>query len=485
MIDIPEALPHALSACCMELCLDALMLRQLKFPVHMVSWGAMLGLVLSGCTEPAETPSPSPSSSPSSSPEPTSPTPEQVTPTPAHPTPTPEPVTATPANPTPTPEPDEDDDGYSPSEGDCDDTTSSSSPAATDIPYDGIDQDCSGSDLIDVDGDAFPGGENGTDCDDEDADVIDPSPELCDGTDNDCNGTVDDQASDAQPYYLDADGDGYGDSSEVSMLCEATEGFSSVGTDCDDSSDDVSPGTSERCDGIDNDCNSVVDDGIGISGAVNYWSADGTAEDGVGTEDGTVSGATYTTGKFGQAWKFDGVDDIITMSSNTANFGTDDFTLSFWMSSSSPNFESIGGKRVACNGSPMIEVRVDTKIVVEFNENGEETRLEMSAYRTVGSAWQHVAITRQGTLGRVYIDGVAITAAEASAVANVTSSSPWSWGKSTCTGIDGTAFYTGSLDEMAFFSRILSASEIQQLAQSTVGGSCLAQGTRSTGTTRR
>ena len=37
-------------------------------------------------------------------------------------------------------------------------------PGAAEIPYDGIDQDCDGFDLVDSDGDGFEGGQNGSDC---------------------------------------------------------------------------------------------------------------------------------------------------------------------------------------------------------------------------------------------------------------------------------------------------------------------------------
>jgi hypothetical protein len=66
-------------------------------------------------------------------------------------------------------------------------------PGAEDVPYDGVDQDCSGDDLDDVDGDgvasAAAGGE---DCDDEEAGVFPGADETwSDGfTDNDCDGEL-------------------------------------------------------------------------------------------------------------------------------------------------------------------------------------------------------------------------------------------------------------------------------------------------------
>ncbi|MFM7201749.1 MAG: putative metal-binding motif-containing protein, partial [Myxococcota bacterium] len=84
---------------------------------------------------------------------------------------------------------DDDGDGYSEATGDCDDADPATSPVGTELPYDGVDQDCSGLDLTDVDEDGFDGGPDGADCDDAEP-AINPSvTELpYDGVDQDCSG---------------------------------------------------------------------------------------------------------------------------------------------------------------------------------------------------------------------------------------------------------------------------------------------------------
>ena len=86
-----------------------------------------------------------------------------------------------------------DGDGFSScTEGDCDDADRLIYPGAPEIPYDGIDQDCDATDLIDVDGDGHPGGPRGTDCDDLLAWVFPDAVEVCtDGVDADCDGLSD------------------------------------------------------------------------------------------------------------------------------------------------------------------------------------------------------------------------------------------------------------------------------------------------------
>ena len=98
------------------------------------------------------------------------------------------------------------------------------------------------------------------DCDDARADVNPEGTEACDGVDNDCDGAIDDDATDAERYFLDADGDGHGTADEPLLSCVPVEGYTRAGDDCDDAAPDVHPGEAEVCDGLDNDCNDTVDD---------------------------------------------------------------------------------------------------------------------------------------------------------------------------------------------------------------------------------
>ena len=122
---------------------------------------------------------------------------------------------------------DMDGDGYSPADGDCDDTNPDVNPGEAEVPYDGLDNDCAGGDLLDVDGDGYEadwfGGE---DCDDSDGDIHPGAAEVCgDEVDRDCTGDPDDGATDA-------DADGY-----IDWAC-------TDGDDCDDAADDIHPSMS-------------------------------------------------------------------------------------------------------------------------------------------------------------------------------------------------------------------------------------------------
>ncbi len=111
---------------------------------------------------------------------------------------------------TPTPPADVDGDGYRPEDGDCDDSNPDIHPgqaegtASTTTPGqldgDGVDNDCDGvvdEGTLDHDDDRDGYSERQNDCDDTNGQIHPGHVDGCDGTDNDCDGQVDEDAKDS------------------------------------------------------------------------------------------------------------------------------------------------------------------------------------------------------------------------------------------------------------------------------------------------
>ncbi len=139
---------------------------------------------------------------------------------------------------------------------------------------------CGWSTYVDVDGDGFgdpsseavsacaaPDGyaDNALDCDDTNAAVSPGADEVCGGIDDDCDGMVDDDddsldTNSLEVWFIDEDGDGYGDPDTPSMGCDEVPAGVLDGTDCDDTRASVNPGVPEVCNGVDDNCDTLVDD---------------------------------------------------------------------------------------------------------------------------------------------------------------------------------------------------------------------------------
>ena len=153
------------------------------------------------------------------------------------------------------------------------------------------------------------------------------------------------------------------------------------------------------------------------TGPVAHWPADGNAEDREHGHDGTLeNGATYGTGKIGQAFSLDGFNDIVVVPDHPdLSFGSgDDFTIEAWINLTSPvatHDDEIVAKMLLSpsgfsNGYFFRVHRGTRQLRLQIVTNGgfdSESVFSNSVIEL--SNWTHVVAVRSGTSGLLYVDG--------------------------------------------------------------------------------
>jgi len=257
----------------------------------------------------------------------------------------------------PTSEADNDGDTWLVCDGDCDDAAATTNPGAAEL-CDGVDNDCDNvADnglTFDADGDGYTSigscTGSGDDCDDNDVDSYPGNPEVCDGADNDCAGGVDDGLT------SDVDGDGYtaiGSCAGSADDCDDTDSFTNPGGveicdgndndcngsmsgnetdddndgvlacdgDCDDTDADVWPGAVETvCDEDDMNCDGVISYDPNLCGDDDD-STSGDDDDATGDDDDATGDDDDATGDDDDAT---GDDDDATGDDDDAGDDDDD-----------------------------------------------------------------------------------------------------------------------------------------------------------------
>jgi len=177
--------------------------------------------------------------------------------------------------------------------------------------------------------------------------------------------------------------------------------------------------------------------------------------------DGTISGATWTTGKNGGALAFDGVDDYVDAGNdNSLNFGTGDFSVDFWVYRTAAGTQ--GGSYLS-KEDPDGNGGFDTydSMFTVTSSAGAFASVSMSA--TLGVWQHHVFVVNQTTSPyiRHYIDGTLDNTGYVEIPANRGSVSfarnlliGYSWRG----GLD--RYLNGSLDDVRIYNYARTADEV-------------------------
>jgi len=208
------------------------------------------------------------------------------------------------------------------------------------------------------------------------------------------------------------------------------------------------------------------------TGLIGLWKGEGNAKDSFGTNHGTLqNGATYATGKVGQAFSFDGVNDRVQINSSGIFKGQSEATIEAWVrpKGAHSNDEGFGGQVYAENTGSPDWTRFGIYVFNDGSVHGFGRSGESGAYFDAISTaniplnqWSHIAATWKADEGiRVYINGIK----KGSLDANIgtftgTNSSLMSIGAGGINAGSSKYVFNGDIDELGIYTRALSASEV-------------------------
>jgi hypothetical protein len=207
---------------------------------------------------------------------------------------------------------------------------------------------------------------------------------------------------------------------------------------------------------------------------VSWWSGEGNANDIVGSSQGTLLGeAEFASGRIGQAFSFDGVDDEISLVHASAlNFGPDDsFTIAAWLK---PSTSVLGTPRVAVSftyvcSAEVISLSLLTNGKIDFGlrDNNGISVDAVSPNSILDGQWHHVTSVRDAGSHNVtlYIDGESVASLADTTTGTFTRGDAQdSIGSIPVACPTDRYFWDGQIDEIQVFNRALSSPEVSAIA---------------------
>jgi GH43 family beta-xylosidase len=198
-----------------------------------------------------------------------------------------------------------------------------------------------------------------------------------------------------------------------------------------------------------------------------HYQFDGNANDssGNGLNAVLVNGPAFTTGQVGQAVNFDGSNDYVNLPIGGVINSLNDFTIATWVrldttASWRRIFDFGSGTSVNMFLTPTSGSTV--RFAITTGGGGAEQRINGTSALPTGT-WTHVAVTRSGNTGRLYVNGTQVgqnTSMTLSPASLGNTNQNW-LGRSQYSS-DG--YLDGQIDDFRIYNRALSGSEVQSLA---------------------
>eukprot|EP01138_Halocafeteria_seosinensis_P015786 gb/GECG01016110.1/.p1 GENE.gb/GECG01016110.1/~~gb/GECG01016110.1/.p1 ORF type:complete len:310 (+),score=38.52 gb/GECG01016110.1/:1-930(+) len=179
-----------------------------------------------------------------------------------------------------------------------------------------------------------------------------------------------------------------------------------------------------------------------------------------GTESGTGGSLTHSnTAKIGKSIEFTADDQYIDIGNALSNFGTGDFTVSFWFRPTevpSGNYDVLWSTDERGDGNRTLFLFEDNQELRLFTRDNTTGNNLLSSTTLSLDTWYYITVTRSGGTGTIYING------NQDKTGNIRSG-VISNGTTSYIGLDSTFTPRGFIDKFGAWSRVLSAEEIKYL----------------------
>jgi hypothetical protein len=218
----------------------------------------------------------------------------------------------------------------------------------------------------------------------------------------------------------------------------------------------------------------------GPLGLVNWWPGDGNPNDIQGTNQATLqNGTTYSVGKVGQAFNFDGLTNKVSVGSKYGAL-TNNFTIQFWanpLASRVATTEAASGVTGTTSqryviyptygdtaygaGHAGAGISVGTNGISVF-EHSANYLPSILVWNATVTGWTHVAVVYTSRQPRLYVNGALVrTGLTSTYIVHPSADMSGPYG-----------YFSGGVDEVGIYNRALAANEIQAIYNAGAGGMC-------------
>jgi Concanavalin A-like lectin/glucanases superfamily/Immunoglobulin domain/Cohesin domain len=222
-------------------------------------------------------------------------------------------------------------------------------------------------------------------------------------------------------------------------------------------------------------------------GIANWWAGDGDASDFVNNNNGILmNGASFATGKVGQCFSFNGINQYVRLSNSPAFYYNGSFTIEAWINTTQTGRDqqifSKWGDTDDYFNKRVFNIEVNPNNGILFAIADSTTHQWDGAFQTMLSpnnvvptnTWVHVAANYDQSTGtrQIYVNGAKVAERTDAPIDFSAEIEDLAIGAQLASSTQPQAFFAGMIDELSYYHRALTGSEILDIYNAGSAGKC-------------